>query len=290
MSTEREPRDFADLWDFGDAAASEKRFRALAEGSGADVKLQAEALTQVARALGLQRQYRQAQQVLDDVGRLLGPGMEIAHARLLLERGRVLNSSGRKDEARPLFLQAWEAARHAGLDVLAVDAAHMVAIVEQGEEALAWNERAMELARGSRSEAARRWLASLYNNIGWTYHEMGRFEDALRVFRLAAEERERQGKPGPHRIARWCVARALRSLGRFEEALVEQRRLADLHAAAGSRDGFVHEEIAECLLALGRDEEARAEFARALEILLADEGPVRAEPGRIERLRRLARG
>ena len=28
--------------------------------------------------------------------------------RYLLERGRVLNSSGKPDEARPLFLQAWE--------------------------------------------------------------------------------------------------------------------------------------------------------------------------------------
>jgi len=55
--------------------------------------------------------------------------------RYLLERGRTFNSAGEKDRARPLFVQAWEIAGAAGLEGLAVDAAHMVPIVVGGPRA-----------------------------------------------------------------------------------------------------------------------------------------------------------
>ena len=54
------------------------------------------------------------------------------------------------------------------------------------------------------------------------------------------------------RIARWCVARCLRSLDRTEEALAEQQALAAELEAIGETDAYVAEEIAECLSALGR--------------------------------------
>ena len=46
------------------------------------------------------------------------------------------------------------------------------------------------------------------------------------------------------RIARWSVARCLRSLGRFQEALDAQRALEKEYAAAGETNGDVLEEIA----------------------------------------------
>ena len=44
----------------------------------------------------------------------------------------------------------------------------------------------------------------------------------------------------------------MRSLGRTEEALAEQRSLAAELEALGETDEYVTEEIAECLRALGR--------------------------------------
>jgi len=41
---------------------------------------------------------------------------------------RVYNSSNCREQARPLFLQAWRLAMDKGQDLLAVDAAHMQAI------------------------------------------------------------------------------------------------------------------------------------------------------------------
>ena len=85
------------------------------------------------------------------------------------------------------------------------------------------------------------------------------------------------------------VARALRALDRPAEALASQLRLAAEAAAAGDdEDGYVSEEAAECLLALGRNDEARPHFGRAAELLGADSWLVEQEPARIARLRELA--
>ncbi len=54
-------------------------------------------------------------------------------------------------------------------------------------------------------------------------------------------------------------------------------------------DGYVHEEMAECFLALGQEEAAAQEFGKAYEILSTDRSLARTEPERIERLRKLAR-
>lgn len=272
------------LWSFDDPAGSERAFqvvagRARVESDGAFL---AEALTQLARAQGLQRRFDDARRTLDEAEAALRRDDRRARIRLLLERGRVANSSGASGHGSASFLEAWELARAADEDALAVDAAHMLGIVEPPDEAWSWNERAMELARASPDSRARRWVGSLANNMGWARHEAGRYDDALELFRIALDERRATGSPDQLRIARWCVARCLRSLGRVDEALAEQRALADELAAAGLDDGYVDEEIGECLLSLGRDEEARPSFARAAELLAAD--PT-VTPERLERLR-----
>jgi len=283
----------AGLWDFGDPAATEVRFRALlprARAAG-DPGYLAELLTQIARTEGLQQRFDDAHRTLDQAAALLGPGAGPSRAGvlLLLERGRALDSSKRAAEARPLFLRAWENARAAGLDVLAVDAAHMVAIVEGPEEALAWNLRAIAFAEASGDADARKWLGSLYNNAGWDHHRAGRFGDALGMFQRSLAWREERS-PGKASTERWCVARCLRSLGRVEEALAGQRALLAEGEAAGEPDGFVHEEMAECLLALGREGEARPHFREAHALLSKDPWLSRDEPERIGRLGRLGSG
>jgi hypothetical protein len=55
----------------------------------------------------------------------------------------------------------------------------------------------------------------------------------------------------------------------------------------GEQDGFVYEEIAECLLTLNRKEEARKYFAIAYQNLSKDPWLSRDEPERLERLKRL---
>ena len=192
--------------------------------------------------------------------------------RYLLERGRVYNSSRQPERAQPYFAEAWELSSTADEDILAIDAAHMLAIIAQPEASLEWNQRALELAERSSAPRALHWRGSLYNNIGWTYHgARASHVQALATFQKAtASRRGAEGDPALIRIAVWAEARTLRSLGRVEEALVLQQELLREFDTLGEQDGYVYEEIAECLAALGRDDEARPYFAVAYQTLSRD--------------------
>ena len=110
---------------------------------------------------------------------------------------------------------------------LAVDAAHMLAIVDAPPGEPTWHERALDLADTSPQPAARRWRGSLWNNIGWARFEAGDLDGALAAFETALAARREQAQPKETRIAEWCVARCLRAQGRVTEALAIQERLAD---------------------------------------------------------------
>jgi len=91
------------------------------------------------------------------------------------------------------------------------------------------------------------------------------------------------------RIAQWCVGRALRSLGLVEEALSKQLSLKHELESADEKDGFVFEEIGECLLLLDRSEEARPYFSKAYKILSEDPWLSEQEPERLARLKMLGK-
>jgi tetratricopeptide (TPR) repeat protein len=226
--------DLRALWDFDDPAGSEHRLRAaadLAEGTERLVLL-----TQVARALGLQERYDEAHTVLDD---LAVRDDEVA-AHISLERGRLLRSAGDPAAARPHFEAAEQCAAD---DALRIDAIHMLALVADPADRLATTERALVVVAGSTDPAARRWEASLLNNLGMAHADAGDWSAALAAFEQALAARERHGDPGETRVARWMVAWALRHLGRTAEALAAQRALKAELDGAGLADPYVDEEL-----------------------------------------------
>jgi tetratricopeptide (TPR) repeat protein len=191
-----------------------------------------------------------------------------------------------------LFIAALDLAEAEGEDVHAVDAAHMLGIAEPAGtlwvRQLDWHRRAIALAAGSTDPRARGWLGSLLNNQGWTLHDAGDLDGALAAFERALAWREEQGQVAETRIVRWAVARCLRSLGRIGAALAIQERLRTELDAAGADDPYVDEELGECLLALGRVDDARPLMARAHASLSRDAWLAAREPGRIARLAELA--
>ena len=275
--------DIESYWEYADPAASEARFRALLADAHGDDRL--ELLTQIARTYSLRRDFAQAHALLDEIEPQLARAGPAPRVRHLLERGRTFNSAGDKERARPLFVQAWEIATAHDLDGLAVDAAHMVPIVVAGAEGAEWTRRGVDLARRSSDAKARALLPALLNNQAWNLHDEGRYAEALPVFREAEATWLETGKQPQGRIARWSVARCLRSLERFEEALAVQRALEREWAAAGGADGYVFEELAEMLEAIGKHEEATVYFRRAAEELGKDAWFVKNEPQRYARLR-----
>lgn len=269
------------LWDFSDPSLSEIRFReALAKATSDDVE--AEISTQIARTLGLQRKFDEAQAVLDSLEDTVSPRVEV---RKLLEQGRVFNSSGRKAEAIQPFQAALDLAQQQpDLDFYAVDAAHMLGIATEGDLSLDWNLRAIQMAKSSTDPRAQKWLGSLLNNTAWSFHDLGRFDDAHQLFLEALAYRKEHGNDETIRIARWSVARSLRSLGRLEEALEIQTALA----TSGPDDGFVSEELGELWLAKGQPQTAARHFALAFEKLSTDSWLTANEPERLARMKSLS--
>lgn len=285
--------DFDALWDYQHPDQSEALFRRLLaqeeQPPGQSEHLQL--LTQIARAQGLQRNFVGAHATLDEVKKHLDPTLLVPTIRYLLERGRVFNSSGQPNLAQSWFQQAWDLAHpHEQAAFFAVDAAHMLAIASASpEEKIAWNQVALRYAHASSNERARRWCGSLYNNLGWTFHDQGAYEQALDYFQQALTWRQEHGTPDEVRIARWCMGRTLRSLRHTAEALaLQEKLLAEWEVSGEEPDGYVFEEIAECLLISGRVAESRPYFARAFAMLSQDAWLMAEESGRLQRLKQLS--
>ena len=290
VEEEFQMHDFDKLWNYNNPGETEQKFREILDNTTEqeDPGYELELRTQIARSLSLQQKFEDAHKLLDQIESELKPEYPIAKIRYLLERGRTLNSSGKKEESLPLFLEAWEVGLDVKADFYAVDAAHMLGIAALQDQQLLWNEKAMDLAEKSLDKRAQGWLGSLYNNIGWTYHDMQEFDKAMAVFLKALEWREAHEQIIETQIAKWCVARTHRSLGNVNKALTMQYELEKEMLAAGQdEDGYVSEEIAECLTLQGKPEEAASYFLKAWTILSQDIWLKQNEVERLERLKTL---
>ena len=276
--------DIESFWEYSDPAASEQRFRQALDSAEGDQRLELQ--TQIARSYGLRDRFEEAHQLLDEVESQLAGAGPRPRLRYLLERGRTYNSGGDRDKARALFVQAWEGAQSGGQEGLAVDAAHMVAVTHSGTpEAVKWNERGLSVARESQDAKAQALVPAMLNNSAWDLFDMGRYDEALGWFEQARQEWIQRGQPRQIHIARWAVGRCLRALERCTEALEIQRALESEDEAAGAADGFVYEEVAENLAALGRSDEARPHFAKAADRLSQDQWFVENEAARLASLK-----
>ncbi|MDQ7879605.1 hypothetical protein Q9R08_16560 [Microbacterium sp. QXD-8] len=200
-------RRLDELWDFSDPAASEARLRDSVEQE-TDAAARAELQTQVARALGLQERFDEADAVLDAVT------IEDAAvaARAALERGRLRNSAGDVEGAAPYFLAAVDAASGAGLTFLQVDALHMLAIVD-AEQAEAWTDAALAALDGCDDPRTLHWRVSLHNNAGWRLFDAGRVAEAVTSFETARDAAAHWGTPQQVQWADEALAEAREALG-----------------------------------------------------------------------------
>ncbi|MFS4460992.1 tetratricopeptide repeat protein [Bdellovibrio sp. HCB2-146] len=283
--------DFDSLWDFSNPAKTCELFDDLIplakESGNQDYFLQL--LTQIARTQGLQKDFDEAHLTLDEVQEDLTAETPVAKIRYFLERGRVFNSSKEAANALVMFRRAFELAVEAKEDNLAVDAAHMMAIAESSQDSkMEWNLKALSLAERSQDPKAQAWLGSLYNNIGWTYHDSKKYVEALELFEKALAFRQSRGQTANIRIAKWCVARTYRSMQKFSEALQIQMDLKGEFEAAGEKDVYVFEELGELSLALGKIEDSKEFFRLAYNLFSKDEWFKTNEPARFKRVHELS--
>jgi tetratricopeptide (TPR) repeat protein len=224
MAASASPVDIDSFWEYSDPAKSEARFREALGAAKGDERL--ELLTQVARTFSLRKDFDTAHALLDEVEKQLAGAGPRPRVRYLLERGRTFNSAGRRDSAREHFERAWALGRESGEEGLAVDAAHMVAITHSGTlDGIAWNQKALAMARGSKFAKARALVPAMYNNMAWDLHDLKRYDEALPAFRSALDEWTKRGQPRQIQVAKWSVAQCLRSLKRDAEAAEIERAL-----------------------------------------------------------------
>ena len=284
MSTEL--TKFDALWNYADPTGTEAKFRSLLPQAkaSADAGYELELLTQIARAEGLQSNFGIAHATLDEVeSRLRGQDLPVARVRCLLERGRVFNSSGKTDRALPLFIEAAGRAEAIPHWRYAIDAVHMVAVAEPSvERQIEWNRRGIGMVLDHPDQ--RGWLFALYNNLGESYLKVKRYDDALACFRNYVALNVERGQE-PDAFATKDIAKCLRLLGDADEALATIALVHEKLRSDGNPDGWISEEYAECLLAQGKDDQARPHFEKALELLSRDAWVVAHDPAKIERLK-----
>jgi len=265
------------LWKIDDPVGGRGKLKnAMAEFPGSADELH----TQIARSLGLGGRFDEAWAELSKISDMHSPLVEI---RMQIEKGRLKTSSGNRNEAKPYFLKALELAKQGHFDYYAIDAAHMLGIVSEEQESIQWTEMALRLAADSKVKRAQNWKGSLLNNLGWTYFSVGDFDTALTTFESALNFQKTAGDPVHIRIARWTVARCLRTLKRYDEAFAIQNELIQY-----PEQGYVSEELGELFLVLGRPDEAKPRFQRAYELLSQRLGSDPSQRTRLTRLRELS--
>ena len=258
--------DISSLWDFGNPTLSEQRFRqALETASGDDALL---LQTQIARTYGLRKDFVKAQEILAALTDSVQAAAPEVQVRYFLELGRTYASATHPPEAktseniaqaREHNLHAFEIAKAAQLDYLAIDALHMMAFVDTEPQAqLDWDLKALAFMETSPQDEAKKWEASLRNNVGYAQHLLGHYDEALAQFRLSLAAHERAGKTENVRIAYWMIAWTLRAQGNLQEALQIQLRLEQEWDAEGKPDPYVFEELELLYRALGDTENAES--------------------------------
>lgn len=282
-------QEFDKLWNYNDPAGTEVKFReVLGEYNAADNPSgHLQLLTQIARTYSLRRMFDEAHATLNEVEQQLPTQFSVTHVRYHLERGRTYNSAGNKADATTQFVQARDIAKQLGEDFYAIDAIHMLAIVAAPDESIKLNEQGVLYAEQSTQERAKGWLGALYNNLAWAYFDKSDYDKALSVFLRALKWREEKQSAPELFLAKWCVARTLRALGRLDDALKIQLALMEQMIDIGPTDGYVYEELGELYLLKG-EEVHKMYFQFAYNELSKDTWLAANEPKRLERIKQLA--
>lgn len=261
--------DLDGYWASGDFPTIEAAIRAaLPTDVGGEWSATAlEAITQLVRVQSLQGKIAEAKESLELARKLI---MAIDPAkrthfeiRLLIEEGRHFCLSMMPSKAQTPFHQAWTMANANNEVFLAIEAAVMLSISQPPKYKNDWLQRAIELAEKTDVKQAKLWLAQLYLMDGWHAFDFRRFDDALKSFKLALERPREHGEMTSLILIKWCVARAMRALGRNQEALGIQKELLAEVSSESKLNGHVFLEIAECLQLLKKTEEAKSYFESA---------------------------
>jgi rifampin ADP-ribosylating transferase len=132
------------------------------------------------------------------------------HVVQLCAEGMIKEGEGNADEAKALFLQAWNNATD---DFEKAIAAHYVARHQQGNaEKLMWDEAALAHALKSNGENMKAILPSLYLNIAKCYEDLHDFTNAEINYRLALSHTDALSGDGYSKMIKAGIGNGLERL------------------------------------------------------------------------------
>ena len=287
--------DFDKAWDYKNPARTYDVFqKMLAQASDQNLSYRLQLQTQIARTFSLRGKYEEAHKILDHVFSEISNTehnkiSEVTKVRYHLERGRAYNSSKKQEKAILEFTRAHDICIDLDEPRFMIDVFHMLGIAEKPQKALWWNLKAIKYCEASKDTTAIKWLGPLYNNTGWTYHDSGDFEKAMPMFEKSLKFREQTPEQqAPILIAKYSVARCLRSMKQLDQAMKIQRDLEETNSENGNEDGYVYEEIAEILLLKNNISKSKIYFDKAHQLLSVDTWLVKNESERLDRLKKLS--
>jgi tetratricopeptide (TPR) repeat protein len=118
--------------------------------------------------------------------------------------GIQAEGEGKHEQARALFVQAWESADD---EYEACVAAHYVARHQSTpEETLRWNQESLRMAEAVGDDRVRDFFPSLLLNLGHSYEVLGNFDEARRYYDLAAQRAEALPVDGYGKLVRNGIA------------------------------------------------------------------------------------
>jgi len=292
MAEEISPPDFDLLWNYSDPASTDLEFQKIYDEfqNTASASYLTQLLSQQARTKGLQSKFQEGFTLIEKAESILPADDHLSKVRILLEKGRLFNSSGNRDNAMTLFLEAKDLAVAGGFDLFAIDAVHMLGIADIPENQIKWNLLAITMIEDTESKKAKNWLGPLLNNTGWSYFDLAEYEEAMELFVKSLQWREEIGDENGTRIAKWTIARTKRALKLYDEALEIQLALEKEIIDKGlEKDGYVYEELAELYLIIENTEKSKEYFGHAYMLLSEDQWLQKNEPERLARLKELSR-
>ncbi|MFQ5868551.1 MAG: tetratricopeptide repeat protein [Candidatus Zixiibacteriota bacterium] len=260
--------------------ATEKYLQAAstAEKEGAEV-VHVEALSQVARGYLAQDKKEEGRPWLQKAKALASPRQPEGWSRYLGVRGRFEWKDDELKAATVTFKEMYDYCLKNELHTRAVDAAHMVAITAGHEEQIVWARKGIEAVEAGNIDG---WLGPLWNNLGWTYDEMGQFQESLEALTKAREYHYKVGDEHAKLVADWSVGHAYRKLGELDAALewlrpvlarAEKRYAADRNPDTAEWVGHSCKELGEIAVAQGKLEEGLKYLERARDELTVAKMP-----------------
>ncbi|MEW6051824.1 MAG: tetratricopeptide repeat protein [Candidatus Zixiibacteriota bacterium] len=179
--------------------------------------VEVEALAQIARVSLIQGNKEDGLNWLKEASAKAVETDPMGWSRYLSVKGRYEWKSQNLLDARQTFQDMYTFCANNNLAARAVDAANMNAIVaESVDDQIEWCRRGIAIAESSDAD---NWLGPLWNNLGATYYDTGKFEEALDCYLKAREYHWRFSDERAKLVADYSIGMTYRMLNRFDEAM-----------------------------------------------------------------------